>query len=271
MVITDLDGTLLYRGNPISNEVINTLKKLGERGFIRVIATGRSLYSAKNALPEDFPIEFLIFSSGAGITDWKSGKLLIKHDLKAGEVEKTITLLLELGVDFMLHEPIPDNHKFTYYGEGKNNPDFFRRIHIYRDFATPGNQSQPLIKEACQFVAIEPPDQNKNLYQILRNELASLKVIRTTSPIDGESIWVEVFPGVVSKAHGAEYIRTLHNIPRAATLAIGNDYNDIDLLSWAATSYVVENAPDELKSMFPSVSSKKEKGFTEAVERWLKK
>ena len=271
IIITDLDGTLLYKGNPISDEVINTLENLGKRGFIRVIATGRSLYSARTAIPEDFPIDFLIFSSGAGIIEWKTGRLLVKQGLTADEVRRALNLLLGLNVDFMLHDPIPENHRFIYYGEGKNNPDFFRRIYIYRDFAIPGNPHQPQIKEACQFVAIEPPHRNRTLYQSLKTELAPLKVIRTTSPIDGESIWIEVFPHGVSKAFGAEYIRSLHSIPREATLAIGNDYNDIDLLSWAATGYVVENAPDELKRMFLNVNSEKESGFIEAVEKWLKK
>ncbi|MGQ9616749.1 MAG: HAD-IIB family hydrolase [Spirochaetota bacterium] len=271
IVITDLDGTLLYKGKPISDKVIKILVTLGEKGIIRVIATGRSLYSARTVLPEDFPIDFLIFSSGAGIIDWKTGRLLVKQGLRAEEVKRALNLLLELKVDFMIHDPIPENHRFKYYGEGKNNPDFFRRISIYRDFATPGNPSRPWFQQACQFVAIEPPVQNKNLYQRLKTELAPLKVIRTTSPIDGQSTWIEVFPQGVSKAKGAEYICSLHNIPLEATLAIGNDYNDIDLLSWAATSYVVENAPEELKRRFPGVSSEKESGFIESVERWLKR
>jgi hydroxymethylpyrimidine pyrophosphatase-like HAD family hydrolase len=56
---------------------------------------------------------------------------------------------------------------------------------------------------------------------------------------------------------------------RGNVLAIGNDYNDMDLLSWAKTSFVVSNAPAELKNLFPSVASHNECGFTHAVEKWL--
>ena len=53
------------------------------------------------------------------------------------------------------------------------------------------------------------------------------------------------------------------------TLSIGNDYNDLDLLEWAASSFVVENAPDDLKDRFPVVASHNESGVAEAVQRWL--
>ncbi len=270
MVITDLDGTLLHRESPISVDDINTLEKLGERSILRVIATGRSLFSAERVLVWGFPIDFLIFSSGAGIIDWQTRKLLRKQSMEVDEVERAAGLLLRLKLDFMLHDPIPHNHRFAYYGSGDGNQDFFRRINIYREFATRGNPLDPQFHEACQIVVVEPPGGSGNLYEHLKSQLVPLKVIRTTSPTDGQSTWIEIFPGSVSKAHGAEWLRTLHSIPLKAALAIGNDYNDLDLLSWAPSRYVVDNAPDELKRLYSNVRSGKHNGFTEAVERWLK-
>jgi hydroxymethylpyrimidine pyrophosphatase-like HAD family hydrolase len=94
-------------------------------------------------------------------------------------------------------------------------------------------------------------------------------VIRTTSPIDGESTWIEIFPPSVSKARAAEWIAAREGIESSRTLAIGNDYNDLDLLDWAPAGYLVANAPDDLKTRFPTVGSHEENGFTEAIGRWL--
>jgi hydroxymethylpyrimidine pyrophosphatase-like HAD family hydrolase len=53
------------------------------------------------------------------------------------------------------------------------------------------------------------------------------------------------------------------------TLSIGNDYNDLDLLEWTASSFVVKNAPDDLKKRFPVVASNNESGVAEGIQRWL--
>jgi len=51
-------------------------------------------------------------------------------------------------------------------------------------------------------------------------------------------------------------------------MAVGNDYNDLDLLRWAAKSFVVNNAPGELLARFPAVRSGDESDFSEAVALW---
>jgi len=61
MIITDLDGTLLTRERTVSNNDINTLVDLGKLNIPRIIATGRSVLSAKRVLSDNFPIDFLIF------------------------------------------------------------------------------------------------------------------------------------------------------------------------------------------------------------------
>jgi hydroxymethylpyrimidine pyrophosphatase-like HAD family hydrolase len=43
----------------------------------------------------------------------------------------------------------------------------------------------------------------------------------------------------------------------------------MDLLEWAAHSFVVENAPDDLKYLFQQVASNNNGGVAEAVSRWL--
>jgi hydroxymethylpyrimidine pyrophosphatase-like HAD family hydrolase len=90
----------------------------------------------------------------------------------------------------------------------------------------------------------------------------------TTSPLDGRSRWIEIFPKEVSKALAAVRIAIDLGIPEQAVMAIGNDYNDTDLLKWAARSFVVNDAPEELLALFPVVRSGDESDFSEAVALW---
>ncbi|MFW5799204.1 MAG: HAD family hydrolase, partial [Spirochaetota bacterium] len=95
------------------------------------------------------------------------------------------------------------------------------------------------------------------------------KTVKTTSPLDGKSIWIEIFPLSVSKSLAGQYIADIENVPYYNIATVGNDYNDLDLLNWSKKSFVVSNAPDELKNKYKCVRSNNENGFTEAVSLWL--
>ena len=76
LVVTDLDGTLLDSASRLSDGNREALETLGRNGVVRAVATGRSLYSARLVMLEDFPVDYLAFSSGAGIVSWDDGRLL---------------------------------------------------------------------------------------------------------------------------------------------------------------------------------------------------
>ncbi len=270
MVVSDLDGTLLQKDRSVSACDFNTLLMLGRQKHIRIIATGRSLFSARKVIPLDFPVDYLIFSSGAGIMDWPGQKLLKYYSMTKAEVKTAFERLHAGGFDFMIHRPIPDNHYFNYYQTGKENPDFTKRCEIYRDFATPGDPSASVMSSACQCVVIEYFSNHCSAYKDLKKDLNSLKVIRTTSPLDGRSTWIEIFPKQVSKALAGAWLAGIHRIDQRNILAVGNDYNDLDLLKWAHLSLVMDSAPEEIKEIFPIVSSGRNCGFTEAVSIWKK-
>ncbi len=263
IVITDLDRTLLRDDNALSKGNFKALKKLQNKKIIVAVATGRNIYSAKRVLSNNIPIDFLIFSSGVGIIDWKTKNIINENHLYEKEINDIMKILLNHKVDFMLHEPVPENHRFQYKRVNKNNADFEKRINLYKPFANPLKQ---INQQASQFIAILQSGSDKK-FQKIKNEINFLKVIRATSPLDHKSIWLEVFPNGVSKGHSAQRLCEKLGIEQTQTLSIGNDYNDIDLLEWTDQSYVVENSPEELKAKFKVVKSNEEDGFAEVVEK----
>ena len=74
----------------MSNDLtrLRYLVELGRRGRLRVIATGRNLFSARKVLPPDFPVDYVLFSSGAGIMDWPAQRLLRSVTMAAAEVAR---------------------------------------------------------------------------------------------------------------------------------------------------------------------------------------
>ena len=268
MVVTDLDGTLLDAHARLGATNRQALERLGETGSLRVVATGRSLHSAERVLDAEFPIDYLVFSSGAGILEWRSRALLVAHEMRSEHAQVALDLLLAKGLAFMVHLGVPDNHHFYYHrGTGRvagENPDFDRRCERYEDFAQPLDGRVLDGLRVSQLLAIEAPGSDSH-YDALATELDHLNVVLTTSPLDHRSRWIEIFPPAASKSQAAEWLRDRHGVAHHDVLAVGNDYNDRDLLEWAHYSYVVANAAPSLKARYALVASNDEQGFAQAV------
>ena len=105
----------------------------------------------------------------------------------------------------------------------------------------------------------------------MQQALTGLTVIRTTSPLDGRSTWIEIFPASVSKSRTTGWLADRLGIPPARTASVGNDYNDLDLLDWSATCFVTANAPPDLRQRYPVVATNDDCGMSQAAGLWLEK
>ena len=268
LVVTDLDGTLLDSASRLSERNRRTLETLGRSGVVRTVATGRSLYSARLVMREDFPVDYLAFSSGAGIVSWKDGRLLRTIPMDPTVVSRLVSRLRSLALDFMVQHAAPDTHCFHFVRSSGHNADFERRIERYDRYSQPWRDEVSGETEVSQFVVIEPPGSASHL-QLLAGEFEDVHVVRTTSPLDHASTWIELFPAGVSKAHASDWLRVRHAIEPARTVAVGNDYNDLDMLEWAERACVVSNAPASMRARYDVVRANDDDGFTEAVSSLL--
>lgn len=270
MVVTDLDGTLLQNDHTISPEDLETLLLLGQLGICRVAATGRNLYKVRKALAPSAPFDYVICSSGAGIVDWQKQEVIRSINLQEALTSELIDYLIHNSYNFKVSDSFPDNHNFFWW---KNHecPEIDRYIEIHSKMGkseeiVPGktyNSSQFLLffpKKSGQF------DEVKN---ILLHQFPEISVIRTTSPLDENWLWMEIFPKGISKAHGIAEICDLKGIDRKETLGIGNDFNDLEMLDFTHLSYVVHNSPEELREKFLISLPHHENGFSYAVRKHI--
>jgi hydroxymethylpyrimidine pyrophosphatase-like HAD family hydrolase len=268
MVVSDLDGTLLDARVRLSPANRAALQRLGRAGVLRVVATGRSLYSARAVLDEAFPIDYLVFSSGVAVQPWPAGALLICHDMAARDAREASRVLAGLDKDFMVHHGAPDTHRFHHTALRAGNPDFRRRLARYEGFAEPWTGELPEGLRVSQLLAIEPAGVPTEVERV-RAALPRLTVVRTTSPLDHRSTWIEIFPGHVSKSQTSDWLRRHCGLASRDVVAVGNDHNDDDLLAWADHAFVVANAVDDLKARHIVVASNDDDGFAEVAEHVL--
>lgn len=237
--VSDLDGTLLRDGR-ISPEDLEAFAALGGRGILRVIATGRSLHSAEACLPGSFPADYLVLSTGNQVMHWGTREVLRSSRLLADEIQAICSSLRGLGLNFMVHDDFPGNHGFAFSRGHKRVEDFERRLALH---AAHGREMNGCawMDVASQVLAVVDAE-DEGLHELLAREFAGQSVIRATSPLDGRSVWIEIFAAGVSKAKGVQDIVERHGLREALIAAIGNDHNDRDMLDMAHVPFKIGNS-----------------------------
>ncbi|MFO7950426.1 MAG: HAD family hydrolase [Candidatus Fermentibacteraceae bacterium] len=266
MVLMDYDGTLLREGG-LDRRALRLLEEMGERDVVRVLATGRSPFSLLRSLEGRLlPVDYLILSTGVGVVAAPGWETVRSLSMGRRRLAEALEVLMELDVDYSVHHPFPENHRFRYRSSGSGPADdLVRRLALYRGFHSEMTAHGELPSEASQVVAIAAPHEGTDLLERVRDRLhPGMTVVRTTSPLDGESLWVELFPTGAGKGPAAAWLAELLRISPADALAVGNDYNDLDMLRWAGVRMVMEASPQRLLGLFDSADS-----AGSALERWL--
>jgi len=270
LFVTDFDGTL-YRGDGrIHPGDTEALSELGGAGVLRAVATGRSWESYRHTAEGfDLPVDYVIFSSGAGLMHPETGTIECAAALQPPQIREILSVFEELDLDYMIHEPIPDTHRFFYRAGRKKNADFERRCALYDEHCSPlPDDYLSSGSRATQFIAILPPGGLETV-ETVKKHLRNYSVVRTTSPLDGRSTWIEVFSKGVSKSSGVARLCTRFHISRERVCAVGNDYNDLDLLEWAAWAFVPDTAPPELRSTYRRIPDRDGAAISGAAHLWL--
>jgi Cof subfamily protein (haloacid dehalogenase superfamily) len=274
LFITDFDRTLLKDDKTIAFKDIRTLEKLRQNNIATAVATGRSVYSFEKALKalgmlggqNILPIDYLIFSTGAGIMQFFDKNVIWKKSIPSCDVSQISTYFDHREFDYMVHKSIPDTRQFLYKTHGHNNSDFQTRLELYNEFASPLEEGITLFKDATEVLAVIPGGASPDFIETIKNDLADFSVIPATSPLDHKSIWIEVFHKDVSKAKTASRLAKKLGIEQCNVISVGNDYNDQDLLAWSGKGFVVENAPENMKKKFETVFSNNDCGVTHAAQ-----
>lgn len=239
----DFDGTITNREGVIEDATIKALKSAE---ILKVVVTGRTFSSFISKAGEDFPIDYLIFSTGAGIMNWASKELLDFQIFSKAETSQIKQLLNELAITYSLHYPVPDNHKFEYY-QGENDVADFRRYLKFHGKHASINRNQ--IAESTQFLIItDDKDFDLSAFAKIRH---FANIIKISSPIDHRTTWIEILPLDVSKSRAAQKLLEIERVVPKRRIAIGNDYNDLDLLDWADEGYLVSTAIIKVAKQYP--------------------
>jgi len=266
LIAFDLDGTLINRKHTISRKTIKAIEDAKRQGIFVTIATGRFFGSAV-AIAKKLKINVpLIANDGAQIQDVFTGRVVsftpIKREtcLKVAEILKNYP---SVEVQFFFR-----NRK-VYIGKNfKINQlkKYFRRkrfnimgfVNYLRDFVlgpvvqveTIDDIVTMLEDDVAKIVVSGDPFQIQRLKIQLQEELYDK--ITITSAIQN---YIDILEKGVSKARGLHILAEELGIKREEIVAVGDNFNDIDMIKYAGLGVAMGNAPQEVKQAARKVIS----------------
>lgn len=270
--LTDFDGTIKPELAPVSPADLRALADLKKRGWFRAVATGRSLFSFARAWQPGLEFDALIFSSGVGLCSWGPlgpGPLISARVFTPREARAAVGAALSLGLGFFAYQAPPDNHHFYYHRPRRAPLGFARRLEIFpvQNQAWSAGLFEGRRPPVLSQVMIMAPNEDIERVEADFRRLApGLSLLRSSSPFGDGCIWLEIYPPGVSKGRAAAALAGRLGLPPSRTVAMGNDYNDRDLLDWAGRAFISRQAPAELRSLYQTLPPAGQDSLARAAE-----
>ena len=107
--------------------------------------------------------------------------------------------------------------------------------------------------------------------QYLANELGTSVTILTTVYRQRDFTLIDILPPNASKGSGLAKLAEIFGIDRDETMAMGDNFNDIEMLEFAGTSVVMGNADPRLieREEFYNTVSNDECGVAAAIDEHI--
>jgi hydroxymethylpyrimidine pyrophosphatase-like HAD family hydrolase len=109
------------------------------------------------------------------------------------------------------------------------------------------------------------------MMSVLNRELASTVTILPTIYPRWDFTLIDVLPADASKGHGVARLAELNGLTAESVMAIGDNFNDLEMLEYAGIPVVMGNADPRLleRDEFYTTVSNDESGVAAAIERFI--
>ena len=240
LVVSDVDGTLLQAGYGIPKDNIDTIERFVAMGGRFTLATGRGIAAIdkyKDWVALSAPA---ILVNGGVIYDYTTKKVLHEYTLDPGV--RTVLLEImdvfpELGVEVLIREKccaLRMNETVLNHTAVEHIPFTLTDISIVAD-----GWNKVLMADTPEMIQLVKEYAEKRCKH--DDRFKKYDFIQTSK------IYYEIIPKGVSKADGLKRLVEIMGMDIDKTVAIGDFYNDLELLDAAGVSAVVADAPDDVK------------------------
>lgn len=258
LLVLDLDGTLLDHKSQLSPVTEAAVKKAMAQGLKVTFATGR-LFG--DALPYAKRLGLtlpLILNHGA-LLQTLAGEVLANWQIDSISAQALVAIARQTGCACQLYS------KGQLYLE-KLAP--WNKEYLKYSFTSP-----KLIPDLTAVAAHGPeqidflgePEELKQVRQIIEKELGA-----AIQPTSSYHHLLEILPPKVSKGRALEYLSNYLQIPLSHTVAVGDGYNDLEMILAAGLGVAMGNAPQEVRHQADYVTTPNNKnGLAQFLDQLL--
>jgi Cof subfamily protein (haloacid dehalogenase superfamily) len=260
-VFIDLDGTLLTDKLVISPGSIEVLKRLTDCGVLISIVTARSPTASLSFYEQlGMAANPIICFNGALIQ--KQNTILHDINIETSSALKIIKMLklFEVSVSIYRH--------YDWYAESIDSWI---------------NEEMQITKSGITSISFDELFStdfrpNKILCMGTRRTIDEAEehikesgLFRDLNIHKSKNNYLEIINNTASKTQGIQNILQLYSISKDEIITIGDNFNDIDMLSFSKTSIAMGNAPEEVKKYATFVTdTNNEEGIKKALDTLIK-
>lgn len=238
LVALDVDGTLVDGMNQFTPAVGAAVRAMSDAGIPVVIATGRAVPGAMEVCERlDLPDGLAVCSNGAVLIGYRPVEIVHAVTFDASEAVRRVlahvpdafVAVEEIGIGYRVNRPFPTG-------------EIAGTITI--------ENVDALISEPVTRVIIRATESDPHEFHALVEGLG----LGDTNYYIGYTAWLDLAPLGVSKASGLELVCERLGVTAADVLAIGDGFNDVEMLEWAGRGVAMGQAPDQLKDAADAVT-----------------
>jgi Cof subfamily protein (haloacid dehalogenase superfamily) len=256
LVAIDVDGTLLPAVGPeqqLTERTLQALRAAQQAGITVVIATGRrTAYTVPLFVNRGLRADLPLITSNGAVTRTLGGDSIDRCQLEARVARGLCALLRPFGAlvftfdrpgrgELVLEDLKEANGRIAIWMEANRNA--IEVVQPLEDALADGD-------DPIQGMVAGSVVRMREAEAALRESpwVTSCESVRTEYP--GRDLTIlDLLPQGVSKGWALERLAARMGIDRKETMAIGDNWNDVDMLEWAGQSVLMGNAAQELRTM----------------------
>lgn len=271
LIAVDIDGTLLNSQFRISEKDLQALRRANQEGIEVILVTGRR-HAFALPIAQQLGFDLWLISSNGAVTRSLQGEAFHRDLLPATTCRELCHAMREFR----------GNTVVTFDKESKGALVLERMDELtssirhwleknmqYIEFVVPIENA--LVSDPVQAMFCGTISRMQVAVRTLETDqiIDRITVVRTEYPARNLCI-VDVLNHDCSKGHALKRWTDYRRIPREQVMAIGDNFNDLEMLAFAGAPFIMGNACEELKSRgWPVTCSNDENGVAAAIEQVL--
>ncbi|NLB88859.1 MAG: HAD family phosphatase [Syntrophomonadaceae bacterium] len=261
LVAIDLDDTLLDSGLKIAEECAKAIQAARSKGVIVTLATGR-MYSSALPYAKELKVDVpLITYQGALVKNSESQEIIYFQPVPSDLAQEVINFFRTNKV-----------HHHSYFDDKLYMENLTEEGLRYARLAgVEPNLTKDLLQDVVEKKALKIMAVNKNEDLLGELELALKERYGDKLNITkSKPYYLEISNRKANKGDALKVIADRYNVKREQVLAIGDSYNDLDMIKWAGIGVAMGNAFDVVKEAADYVTkTNEEHGVAEALYKFV--